>query len=64
MQRMQARPRRVSLVILSAGVLVIVAGLGLLLYALLAGEPSVQAPGNKVLRLTVPDMKRVRDLPV
>lgn len=58
------RPRRVSLAILSAGVLVIVAGLGLLLYALLAGEPSVQAPGNKVLRLTVPAMKRVRDLPV
>lgn len=64
MQRMRARPRRVSLAVLSAGVLVIVAGIGLLLYALLGGEPSVRAPGNKVLKLTVPDMKRVRDLPV
>lgn len=64
MQRMQTRRRLVSLAFLVVGLLVLVGGIGLLLYALLGGDSSVPAPESKVLRLTVPDMKRVEDLPV
>jgi sortase A len=53
-----------SKAVLVAGALVLIAvGAGLLLYSLL-GSPSVEAPENKVLKLTVPEMKRVDDLPV
>jgi sortase A len=63
MERMQTRRRTVSLTILAVGVLVFAVGIGLLLYALLGGG-SAPVPESKVLRLRVPDMKRVRDLPV
>jgi sortase A len=64
MERMQTRRRTVSLAVLVVSALVLVAGLGILLYALLGGGSSAPAPGSKALRLTVPDMKRVEDLPV
>ncbi|MGH3148233.1 MAG: sortase [Rubrobacter sp.] len=64
MQRMQTRRRTLSLAVLVAGALVLVAGIVLLLYALLGGGSSAAAPESNTLRLTVPDMKRVRDLPV
>jgi sortase A len=64
MERMQTRRRTVSLAVLVVSTLVLVAGLGILLYALLGGGSSAPAPGSKALRLTVPDMKRVEDLPV
>ena len=64
MQRMQTRRRSVSLTFLVVGVLVLVGGVGLLLYALLGGGSAAPAPENKVLKITVPDMKRVDDLPV
>jgi sortase A len=61
---MQTRRRTVSLTFLVVGVLVLLGGIGLLLYALLGGDSSAPAPESKVLRLTVPDMKRVENLPV
>jgi sortase A len=64
MERMQTRRRAVSLLALAAGILVFAVGIGLLLYALLGGGPSAPVPGTKALRLTVPDMKRVKGLPV
>ncbi len=64
MERMQTRRRTVSLAVLAVGALVLVAGIGLLLYALLGGGPSAPVPERKALRLTVPGMKRVEDLPV
>jgi len=63
MERMQTRRRTVSLGILGVGALVLVAGIGLLLYALLGGG-SAPIPDSNALKLTVPDMKRVKDLPV
>ncbi len=63
MQRVQTGRRMVSLVVLAVGALVLVVGIGLLLYALLGGS-SAPVPDSKALRLTVPDMKRVKDLPV
>jgi sortase A len=60
-QRIQTGRRKAVLV---AGALVLIAvGAGLLLYSLL-GSSSAEAPENKVLKLTVPAMKRVDDLPV
>jgi sortase A len=65
MERVQTSRRKGSLAILGAGILVLLGGLGLLLFALLGEDPSqVEVPGNKVLKLTVPEMKRVDDLPV
>ena len=66
MERMQTGPRKVRLAVLGVGALVFVAGGGLLLYALFGGEDpsSVPTPESEVLRLTVPGMKRVDDLPV
>ena len=64
MQRFETRRRTVGQVALVAvGVLVLAIGAGLLLYALLGGG-SAPVPDSNALRLTVPDMKRVRDLPV
>ena len=65
MQRMQTRRRRGISTVLTAGALVLLAvGIGPFLYPLLAGAPSVKAPEKKVLKLTVPEMKRVDNLPV
>ena len=64
MHRIQTRRRTISLTFLAVGFLVLVGGIGLLLYALLGGGSSAPAPESKALRLTVPDMKRVKDLPV
>ncbi len=65
MQRMQTRQRRGISTVLTAGALVLIAvGIGLFLYPLLAGGLSVKAPEKKVLKLTVPEMKRVDNLPV
>lgn len=62
MQRIQTGRRKV---VLAAGGLVLIAvGIGLLLYTLLGGGSSVEPPENKVLKLTVPKMKRVDNLPV
>ncbi len=63
MERMQTGRRTVSLVVLGVGALVLVVGIALLLYALLGGG-SAPVPESKALRLTVPDMSRVEDLPV
>ncbi len=64
MQRYRTRRSTVSrVVLLAVGVLVFAVGLGLLLYVLLGGG-SAPAPESKALRLTVPDMKRVENLPV
>ena len=64
MQRFQTRRRTVGQVVLPAvGVVVLAIGVGLLLYALLGGG-SAPAPESKALRLTVPEMRRVEDLPV
>jgi sortase A len=64
MQRYRTRRSTVSRVLLLVvGVLVLAVGLGLLLYALLGGG-SAPAPQSKALRLTVPDMRRVENLPV
>jgi sortase A len=63
-QRIQTRRSRGISTVLTAGALLLVAvGIGLFLYPLLGG-PSVKAPENKVLKLTVPEMKRVHNLPV
>ncbi len=63
MERIQTRRRAASLATLVVGVLVLAVGIGLLLYALL-GRDSAPVPESKALRLTVPDMKRVENLPV
>ena len=64
MQRFGTGRRTVGRVILPAvGIVVLAVGIGLLLYASLGGG-SAPVPESKALRLTVPDMKRVRDLPV
>jgi sortase A len=63
MERMQTRRRTVSLAALVVGILVLAVGIVLLLYVLIGGG-SAPVPESKAIRLTVPDMKRVRDLPV
>ena len=64
MQRFGTRRRTVGQTVLVAvGVVVLAVGVGLLLYAMLGGG-SAPTPESKALRLTVPEMKRVRDLPV
>jgi sortase A len=63
MERMQTRRRTGSLAALVVGGLVLVVGIVLLLFVLLGGD-TAPVPESKALRLTVPDMKRVRDLPV
>ena len=64
MQRFGTGRRTVGRVILPAvGIVVLAVGIGLLLYASLGGG-SAPVPESKALRLTVPDMKRVEDLPV
>ncbi len=64
MQRFRTGRRMVSrVIILAVGVLLLAIGLGLLLYALFGGG-SAPAPESKVLRLTVPEMRRVENLPV
>ena len=52
-----------SLAVAVVGVLVLAVGIGLLLYALLGGG-AAPVPESNALRLTVPDMRRVEDLPV
>ena len=64
MQRYRTGRSAVSrVVLLTVGVLVFAVGLGLLLYTLLGGG-ATPAPVSKALRLTVPDMKRVENMPV
>ena len=64
MQRFQTRRRTLgNAILLALGVLVLAVGAGLLLYALLGGG-TAPAPESKALSLTVPDMRRVEDLPV
>ena len=63
MERMQTRRRTASLGTLVVGILVLAAGIALLLYVLLGGD-NAPVPDSKALRLTVSDMKRVKDLPV
>ncbi|MDQ4126948.1 MAG: sortase [Actinomycetota bacterium] len=65
MQRFQTRRRAFSrVVLLAVGVLVFAVGIGLLLSALLEGRSSALAPESKALRLTVPVMRRAKNLPV
>ena len=64
MQRFGTRRRAVGqTVLLAVGVVVLAVGAGLLLYTLL-GRGSAPVPDSKALRLTVPEMRRVEDLPV
>jgi len=51
------------MILILVGVLVLAVGIGLLLYALLGGG-AAPVPESNALRLTVPDMRRVEDLPV
>ncbi len=65
MQRFQTRRRAFSrVVLLAVGVLVFAVGIGLLLSALLEERSSALAPESKALRLTVPEMRRAKNLPV
>ncbi len=64
MQRFGTRRRTIGGVVLPAvGIVVLAVGIGLLLNALLGGG-SAPVPDSKALRLTVPEMRRVEDLPV
>lgn len=66
MERMRTGRRTASMAVVGLGGLALLAGAGLLLYALFGGEDpgSVPAPESEVLKLTVPGMKRVDNLPV
>jgi sortase A len=64
MRRFETGRRAVGRVaLLALGIVVLAVGIGLLLYALL-GRGSAPVPDSKALRLTVPDMRRVDNLPV
>jgi sortase A len=64
MRRFETGRRAVGRVaLLALGIAVLAVGIGLLLYALL-GRGSALVPDSKALRLTVPDMRRVDNLPV
>ena len=66
MERIRTGRSTAGLAVVGAGVVALLAGAGLLSYALFGGgDPSsVPAPDSEVLRLTVPGMERVDDLPV
>ena len=64
MQRFQTRRGTLGQVVfLAVGFLVLAVGVGLLVYALFGGGPA-PVPDSNALGLTVPEMRRVQDLPV